>query len=77
LGVTIDLSIVLYPTAFLEHKIMELFNALISTDPAHLVMGAVAILGLFGMAGGETEAEDDNSDYEEASWNPSSVNYNG
>jgi hypothetical protein len=56
---------------------MEFFNALINTDPAHLVIGACAILALFGMAGGETEAEDDNSDYEEASWNPSSVNYNG
>lgn len=56
---------------------MEFITTLINTDPAHLVMGVFAVLALFGMAGGETAAEDDNSDYEEASWNPSSVNYNG
>jgi hypothetical protein len=56
---------------------MEFLTALMNTNPAHLAMGAFAVLALFGMAGGDTLAEDDNSDYESASWNPSSVNYNG
>lgn len=58
---------------------MEFITALMNTDPAHLAMGVFAVLGLLGMAGsgGNSAAEDDNSDYEEASWNPSSVNYNG
>jgi len=40
-------------------------------------MGVFAVLALCGMAGGDSAAEDDNSDYDNASWNPSSVNYNG
>lgn len=57
---------------------MEFINALIHTDLSHLAMGAFAVLALFGMASGDSqEDEDDNSDYENASWNPSSVNYNG
>jgi hypothetical protein len=75
LGITIDISTVLYLTAFLEQKIMEFITALMNTDPAHLVIGAFFILALFGMAGGETQTEDDNSDYEDATWNPASVNY--
>jgi hypothetical protein len=54
---------------------MEFITALMNTDPAHLVIGAFFILALFGMAGGETQTEDDNSDYEDATWNPASVNY--
>jgi hypothetical protein len=55
---------------------MEFFIALISADPAHLAMGVFAVVGICGIAGGESVEEDDNSDYENASWNPSSVNYN-
>jgi len=55
---------------------MEFFIALISADPAHLAMGVFAVVAICGMAGGESVEEDDNSDYENASWNPSSVNYN-
>lgn len=57
---------------------MEFFTALMNTDPAHLAMGVFAVLAMSGMAGGNSSAEeDDNSDYDNASWNPSSVNYNG
>lgn len=56
---------------------MEFLTALMNTDPAHLAMGVFAVLALCGMAGGDSVEEDDNSDYDNASWNPSSVNYNG
>lgn len=57
---------------------MELLTALMHTDPAHLTMGVLAVLAVIGMASsGDSPAEDDdNSDYDNASWNPSSVNYN-
>lgn len=54
---------------------MEFITAFMNNDPAYLVIGAFFILALFGMAGGETQTEDDNSDYEDATWNPASVNY--
>lgn len=57
---------------------IQFFTVLINTDPAHIAMGVFAVLALFGMASGDSSAaEDDNSDYDNASWNPSSVNYNG
>lgn len=55
----------------------DFLTALMNTEPAHLAMGVFAVLALCGMAGGDSAAEDDNSDYDNASWNPSSVNYNG
>jgi hypothetical protein len=56
---------------------MDLFTALMNIDPSHLLIAAGAVLALFGMGAGGTPDEDDNSDYDNASWNPSSVNYNG
>lgn len=56
---------------------MEFFDALMNTDPAHLAIGFFAVFAVFGMGGSTQEEEDDNSDYENASWNPSSVNYDG
>lgn len=57
---------------------IEFLTVLIHADLAHLAMGAFGVLVLFGMASGDSPAEeDDNSDYDNASWNPASVNYNG
>jgi hypothetical protein len=59
---------------------MNFLNALMNTDPSHLLLAAGAVIALCGMAAGGTSDEadeDDNSDYDNASWNPSSVNYNG
>ena len=56
---------------------MEFLIALMNIDPAHLVVGALGVVALRGLASSESSVEDDNSDYEIASWNPSSVNYNG
>lgn len=55
---------------------MAFLSALMNADPVHLLIGVGAILALFGMGSGSTQEEDDNSDYDNASWNPSSVNYN-
>ena len=59
---------------------MELITALLNLDPAALVTGGLAIVALRCVASGsdsECDVEDDRSDYDNASWNPSSVNYNG
>jgi hypothetical protein len=55
---------------------MEIINVLMNTDPANLAIGVFGVFALIGMAGGEAQEEDDNSDYDNASWNPASVNYN-
>jgi len=54
----------------------EFLNTLMNTNPVHIFLAVGAILVMFGSSSGSVE-EDDNSDYENASWNPSSVNYNG
>lgn len=55
----------------------ELFNILTNTNPIHLFLAVATVVV---MCSGDSriveEEEDDNSDYENASWNPSSVNYN-
>lgn len=54
---------------------MDLLTALMNTDLSHLLLAAGAVLAFFGMDGDSSPEEDDNSDYDNASWNPSSVNY--
>ena len=54
---------------------MQIITALMNLDLSHLIVVGMVILALFG-AGSSKVAVDDNSDYENASWNPSSVNYN-
>jgi hypothetical protein len=53
----------------------ELFNTIMNTNPIHLFLAVGAVLAICSGGSGTAE-EDDNSDYENASWNPSSVNYN-
>jgi hypothetical protein len=59
---------------------MAFITALMHTSPAFLFVAGAAFLVMFG-SGSDSDststADDDNSDYENASWNPSSVNYNG
>jgi hypothetical protein len=54
---------------------MELLNAILNMDPAQLFVAAAAICVMFA-GGASSTPEDDNSDYDNASWNPASVNYN-
>jgi len=56
---------------------MDFLTAIMNTDPSNLWIAAGAVIALFGMGIDNTPEEDDNSDYENASWNPSSVYYNG
>ena len=54
---------------------MQLLTALMHIQPAYLVVAGLGFLAL--IANSATQAdEDDNSDFENASWNPASVNYN-
>jgi len=54
----------------------ELLNTLMNTNPIHLFLAVGTVLAVCSGGSNRVE-EDDNSDYENASWNPSSVNYNG
>lgn len=59
---------------------MDFFNTLMNTNPIHILL-AVGVLFIM-CSGGSSSSDDeyetsDNSDFENASWNPSSVNYNG
>lgn len=54
----------------------ELFHTLLNTNPVHLVLAVGTVLAVCS-GGSSSVEEDDNSEYENASWNPSSVNYNG
>lgn len=56
----------------------EFFTTLMNTNPIHLLMavGAVIVMCSGGSGSCDSVEEDDNSDYEKASWNPNSVNYN-
>jgi hypothetical protein len=53
---------------------IELVNALMDIHPVHLFLGVGAV---FAMCSGDSASleEDDNSDYDNASWTPASVNY--
>jgi len=55
---------------------MAFITALMNTDLSNLLLAAGAVLALSGMGGDSTPEEDDNSDYDNATWNPASVNYN-
>lgn len=54
----------------------EFFHTLMNTNPVHIFLAVGTLFAVCGGTSGSAE-EDDNSDYENASWNPSSVNYNG
>lgn len=56
---------------------LEFLKALINIDPAHLVVAALAVVAIYRMASCDSSEEEDDTSYEDASWNPSSVNYNG
>lgn len=62
--------------SFLERTMTELLNTLMNTNPIHLFLAVGTVLAVCSGGSNRVE-EDDNSDYENASWNPSSVNYNG
>lgn len=58
---------------------MQFLSALLSLDPSYLAVAGMAILVLFGAgasSGSSSVDEDDAADFDNASWNPSSVNYN-
>lgn len=74
-----DTSILLHDSIFLESKPMQFLTALFSLDPSHLTLLGMVIFMLLGAGAGAVSCnseEDDVSEYENASWNPSSVNYN-
>lgn len=56
---------------------MDFLYAILDLTFAQLfVAGAIILLMFSGPTVITDEEEDDNSDYENASWNPASVNYN-
>lgn len=55
----------------------EFFHTLMNTNPIHVLLAVGTIFAVCSGGASSFEDEDDNSDYENASWNPSSVNYNG
>lgn len=55
---------------------MEFFNALKDLTFAQWFVGCAVLLVIFGGSSVSIDEEDDNSDYDNASWNPASVNYN-
>jgi hypothetical protein len=57
---------------------MEFLTAIMDLSLAQIFVAGATLLIIFGdnSAVIEEEEEEDNSDYENASWNPSSVNYN-
>jgi hypothetical protein len=55
---------------------MEFITAIMDLSLAQILVAGATLLIIFGDSSAVIEEEDDNSDYENASWNPSSVNYN-
>lgn len=55
---------------------MEFLNALKGLTFAQWFVGCAVLLVIFSGSSVIIEEDDDNSDYENASWNPASVNYN-
>lgn len=56
---------------------IDFFNTVMSINPIHAFLG-ISVLSMLCSGGSIIpEEEDDNSDYDNASWNPASVNYNG
>ncbi|WP_312183485.1 hypothetical protein [Massilia timonae] len=55
---------------------MEFLTAVMDLSLAQIFVAGATLLIIFGDNSVVIEEEDDNSDYENASWNPSSVNYN-
>jgi hypothetical protein len=56
---------------------MEFITAIMDLSLAQIFVAGATLLIIFGDDSTVIEEEkDDNSDYENASWNPSSVNYN-
>jgi hypothetical protein len=55
---------------------MDLLIAIMNLGPAHLFVGAAAVFVLIRMAGESLPSVEEDDDYENASWNPASVNYN-
>lgn len=56
---------------------MEFITAIMDLSLAQIFVAGATLLIIFGDNSAVIEEEEDsNSDYENASWNPSSVNYN-
>lgn len=58
---------------------MQFLTTLFSLNPSYLALLGMGIFVLLGAGAGAVSSnseEDDVSEYENASWNPSSVNYN-
>lgn len=56
---------------------MEFLSAILNLDPAHLFVAGATVFVLFRMVGDSSPSVEEDDDYEYASWNPASVNYNG
>ena len=54
---------------------IDFFNTLMSINPVHAFLGIGVLCMMCGGGSSSTVDEDDNSDYDNASWNPASVNY--
>lgn len=54
---------------------MEFLNAIMDLTLGQLFVAGAALLVIFSGPSLNTDEEDDNSDYENATWNPGSVNY--
>lgn len=58
---------------------MQFLSTLLSLDPSYLAVAGMTILVLFGAGARSSSSsteDDDAEDFDNASWNPSSVNYN-
>lgn len=57
---------------------MEFFEAVSKLTWGQITVAGLSILAFFAWIGGETSdtLDDQDDDYEQASWNPASVNYN-
>lgn len=58
---------------------MELITALTNlnwTQAFTTLLGFVVMIGVF-TGGGTSDEDEDDDEYENATWNPASVNYNG
>lgn len=59
---------------------MELITALTNlnwTQAFTTLVGFVVLIGVFTGGGAASSDDDDDDEYENATWNPGSVNYNG
>jgi len=57
---------------------MEFLEVVLNLTSGQIIVAGLSVLAFFAWIGGETSdtQDDQDDDYEQASWNPASVNYN-